>query len=76
MQNSSYRNKITFNQHPRFTEFTFMKLLQQIVKLSVQNEPESFMKWENQGFTTVVVVVVVVVGERFRQGLPGLTQPG
>jgi hypothetical protein len=30
------------------------------------------MKWENQGFTTVVVVVVVVVGERFRQGLPGL----
>jgi hypothetical protein len=26
MQNSSYRNKILLIQHPRFTEFTFMKL--------------------------------------------------
>jgi hypothetical protein len=25
-KNSSYRNKILFIQHPRFTEFTFMKL--------------------------------------------------
>jgi hypothetical protein len=45
MQNSSYRNKITFNIQDSQNLLSWNSL-QQIVKLSVQNEPEGFMKWE------------------------------
>jgi hypothetical protein len=44
-KNSSYRNKILFNQHPRFTEFT-MKLLPINRETFGPNEPEKFHEME------------------------------